>query len=91
MPQPDPKREALENSEWLQSLEDIHRTGGPHRLKSLLQKLLAAANNYGIQIRPPASTPYINTISAEDTHPCQNKKQPLLPNLRSKRTRQRAS
>jgi len=69
MPDTDPKLEALENGEWLQSLADVHRTGGPERVKSLLEKLLLAANKYGIVIRPPSSTPYLNTISAEDTPP----------------------
>jgi pyruvate dehydrogenase E1 component len=67
MPDTDPKLEALENNEWLQSLADVHRTGGPQRIKSLLEKLLLAANKYGIMIRPPSSTPYVNTISADDT------------------------
>ncbi len=69
MPDTDPKLEALENGEWLQSLADVHRTSGPERVKGLLEKLLLAAQRYGIQIRPPSSTPYVNTISAEDTPP----------------------
>jgi pyruvate dehydrogenase E1 component len=77
MPDTDPKPvpsaaeglEALENSEWLQSLADVHRTGGPRRVKKLLEKLLLAANKYGVVIRPPSSTPYLNTISADDTPP----------------------
>ena len=43
----DHKLEALENSEWLQSLADLHSTAGPQRVKGLLEELLFAADKYG--------------------------------------------
>ena len=69
MPENDPKIEAIENSDWLQSLANLYSTHGQKRTKELLEQLLHAAQKYGIKIRPPSSTPYINTISAEDTPP----------------------
>jgi hypothetical protein len=42
MPDTDPILEALENSELLRSLADLHSTAGLQRVKGLLEKLLVA-------------------------------------------------
>ena len=61
--------EALETREWLDSLDDVIRRGGPARVTRLLHELGVHARQRGV--RPPfsANTPYTNSIAAEDQAP----------------------
>ncbi|MFA5423784.1 MAG: pyruvate dehydrogenase (acetyl-transferring), homodimeric type [Phycisphaerae bacterium] len=69
MPDNNPEIGAVEYSEWLKSLSDVLETHGPVQVKGLLNRLLFEAQKHGISVRPPLSTPYVNTISTEDTPP----------------------
>jgi len=59
----------LENKEWLESLEDVFRSQGPERVRDLLSRLHEQARKYGIQIRQTGTTPYVNTIPADQQPP----------------------
>ena len=61
--------EALETREWLDSLADVLKQGGPARVGTLLRELGIYAQKQGV--RPPftANTPYINTINAAEQVP----------------------
>jgi pyruvate dehydrogenase E1 component len=54
--------EALETQEWLQSLDDVLRHGGPARVGRLLHDLGIHAQKSGVKLPFTANTPYINTI-----------------------------
>ena len=51
-----------ETKEWLESLEYVLQTGGPERVKELLQDLDTYAHESGVELPFTANTPYINTI-----------------------------
>lgn len=59
----------VENAEWFQSLDDIYRTQGAERVRQLLEALENHSLNYGIRRRCGGTTPYANTISADQQTP----------------------
>ncbi|MGH9384294.1 MAG: pyruvate dehydrogenase (acetyl-transferring), homodimeric type [Vicinamibacterales bacterium] len=61
--------EALETREWLDSLDDVLRHGGPARVGRLLRELGIHALQAGVKLPFSANTPYINTINAEEQAP----------------------
>ena len=61
--------EALETREWLDSLDDVLRHGGPARVGSLLRDLGIHAQRSGVKLPFTANTPYINTIHPDDEVP----------------------
>ncbi|CAI8029456.1 Pyruvate dehydrogenase E1 component [Geodia barretti] len=61
--------EALETQEWLESLDDVLKSGGPARVKSLLQQLQMHAQQAGVSLPYSATTPFLNTVSVEDQAP----------------------
>ncbi len=61
----DPKLYEIETREWLQSLDDIFKSEGPQRVKAILEQLHARAQGYGVSVRYGTTTPYINTIPAD--------------------------
>ena len=61
--------EALETREWLDSLDDVMKAGGPARVGSLLRQLGIHAQKAGVRLPFTANTPYINTINADEQVP----------------------
>src|SRR6187397_2247548 len=61
--------EALETREWLDSLDDVLKHGGPARVGSLLRELGVHAQKQGVRLPFTANTPYINTINADEQAP----------------------
>ncbi len=61
--------EALETREWLDSLDDVLRHGGPARVGRLLRDLGIHARQSGVRLPFSANTPYINTINPEEQVP----------------------
>lgn len=59
----------LENKEWLDSLEDVFNSQGQDRVRNILEQLQIHAQKYGIQVRNVGTTPYINTIPADQQPP----------------------
>ncbi len=55
-----------ETSEWLESLEAVIRYQGPERARFLLDTLLQVAARAGAKMPSGITTPYVNTIPAED-------------------------
>jgi pyruvate dehydrogenase E1 component len=54
--------EALEEREWLESLDYVIKHGGPERVRTLLHALQRRAAEFGISLPYSANTPYVNTI-----------------------------
>jgi pyruvate dehydrogenase E1 component len=69
MTEQDQKLVELENKEWLESLENIFSGEGSERVRDLLERLHEQAQKYGIKINQAGTTPYINTIPAEQDPP----------------------
>ena len=61
--------EALETREWLDSLDDVLKHGGPARVGSLLRELGIHAQKSGVRLPFTANTPYINTINPDEQVP----------------------
>ena len=61
--------EALETREWLDSMDYVLRHEGHERAQRLLQDLRLHASLSGVKIPFTATTPYVNTISADDQPP----------------------
>jgi len=59
----------LETREWLESLEYVFSRGGSERVEELLQLLQLRAQEHGVTFICPGTTPYINTIQAQDEVP----------------------
>ena len=66
--EPDELRELneVEQREWLESLDYVLASGGPERVKEILQRLERHAYRHGVGIPYTATTPYINTIPVEE-------------------------
>jgi len=60
-----------ELNEWLESLEYVLQSGGPEKVRELLNELDNYAHKEGVDLPFTANTPYINTIPKE--------KQPKYP------------
>ena len=54
--------DALETQDWLDSLEDVHRSRGSARVASLLADLQQMAQKRGVKLPVTSNTPYTNTI-----------------------------
>jgi pyruvate dehydrogenase E1 component len=63
-----------ETAEWLESLDYVLERKGPERVQQLLTALEEAAIRNGVELPFTATTPYVNTISAD--------KQPRYPGKR---------
>jgi len=59
---PDPE----ETKEWLESLDAVNSAHGPGRARFLLSKLIERAHSVNIGLPPVITTPYINSIPAEE-------------------------
>jgi pyruvate dehydrogenase E1 component len=60
-----PDIDPVETTEWIQSLDAIVAAQGKVRARFLVAKLLERANELQVGVPPTTSTPYINTIPAE--------------------------
>ena len=73
MTAPDDKQalERQENREWIESLDYVFSSEGPVRMKELLRLLQIRAQEHGVSVACPGTTPYINTIplSAQPPYP----------------------
>jgi len=58
--------DAIETREWLDSLDYVLQSGGPAKVARLLRELTVHARQNGVKLPFTASTPYINTISADE-------------------------
>jgi pyruvate dehydrogenase E1 component len=58
--------DATETREWLDSLDYVLQSGGPAKVARLLRELTIHARQNGVKLPFTASTPYINTISADE-------------------------
>src|SRR4026209_120791 len=61
--------EALETREWLESLDDVLKSGGPARVSRLLRELGDYARQNGVKQPFTANTPDINTIPTREQPP----------------------
>src|SRR6187401_2964349 len=61
--------EAVETREWLESLDYVLQSGGPARVGRLLRELGDHAQRKGVKQPFTATTPYINTIPAQEQPP----------------------
>jgi len=61
LPDTDPE----ETREWLDSLDTVISTGGPARARFIMAKLIERARSQNVGVPASVSTPYINTIPAE--------------------------
>ena len=61
--------EALEQREWLESLDYVIQQGDRGRVQRLLVRLRDHARVKGMGLPFTAGTPYVNTIRAEDQLP----------------------
>ena len=59
---PENSNENIENKEWIESLDFIYKTEGPHRVTEIISLLQTRAQEYGVIYYCPGNTPYINTI-----------------------------
>jgi len=59
----------FENKEWLESLEDVFRSQGLERVRDLLSQLHKQAQKYGVRIYQTGTSPYVNTIPADQQPP----------------------
>lgn len=59
----------LENKEWIESLDDVYRSQGTDRVQDLLGRLTERARKFGVQIHKTKTTPYVNTIPADQQPP----------------------
>lgn len=59
----------LENSEWVQSLDNIYQTQGAARVIELLRFLENRTLHYGVKLQRGRTTPYINTIPPDRQPP----------------------
>ncbi len=57
-----PLFDELELQEWLESLEYVLQSGGPEKVRELLNELDTYAHESGVDLPFTANTPYINTI-----------------------------
>ena len=55
----------IETQDWVDSLRDVVRTGGPERASRLLTALQIEAQRYGVPLPVTSTTPYVNTIPVE--------------------------
>lgn len=61
-----PDIDPAETQEWIDSLDAVVAAQGTPRARYLMAKLLERANELSVGVAPTTSTPYINTIPAEE-------------------------
>jgi len=61
-----PDIDPAETKEWIDSLDAIHGAQGQARARYIVARLLQRANELQLGVPPTTSTPYINTIPAEE-------------------------
>ncbi len=61
-----PDIDPAETTEWIDSLDAVVSAQGQSRARYIVGKLLERANELNVGVPPTTSTPYINTIPAED-------------------------
>ncbi|MBM3981822.1 MAG: pyruvate dehydrogenase (acetyl-transferring), homodimeric type [Planctomycetes bacterium] len=54
-----------ETAEWLEAMEAVLKHGGPERAKFLLETLIAVSDRAGAKMQGGITTPYVNTIPAD--------------------------
>jgi len=59
----------VETQDWVDSLRDVLRSGGPVRVSRLLQQLQIEAQKTGVPLPVTSQTPYVNTIPVEHEAP----------------------
>ncbi len=59
----------VEDREWLESLESVFRRQGARRVEELLTELRVRAKELGAVEHPARTTPYVNTIPADQQPP----------------------
>ncbi|MGQ9917903.1 MAG: pyruvate dehydrogenase (acetyl-transferring), homodimeric type [Bryobacteraceae bacterium] len=59
----------VETQEWLEALDQVIEEGGPERARYLLERLAASAALRGVPAALGVTTPYLNTIPAEEEVP----------------------
>jgi pyruvate dehydrogenase E1 component len=64
---PDP--DGIEVAEWVDSVDDLARVGGPSRSRRLLLHVLGRAADIGVDLPTPRMTDYLNTIPTTDEPP----------------------
>jgi pyruvate dehydrogenase E1 component len=64
-----PDLEAIENQEWLESLDYVLESEGPARVQDLLRQLQVHAQQEGVHLPFSANTPYVNTIRVNEQPP----------------------
>jgi pyruvate dehydrogenase E1 component len=57
--------DAVEEKEWIDSLDYVIKHGGPDRVRDLLRAMQRRAAEFGISLPFSANTPYLNTISSD--------------------------
>mgnify|MGYP000055055127 CR=1 FL=1 len=61
-----PDIDPTETKEWIDSLDSVVGAQGAPRARYIVAKLLERANELHVGVPPTTSTPYINTIPAEE-------------------------
>ena len=61
-----PDIDPAETQEWIDSLDAVHGAKGQARARYIVARLLQRANELQLGVPPTTSTPYINTIPAEE-------------------------
>ena len=61
--------EAVETREWMESFDYVMESGGRERAARLLRKLQIRAQGSGVKLPFSATTPYVNTIPADQQPP----------------------
>jgi pyruvate dehydrogenase E1 component len=64
-----PGVEEVEIQEWIESLDDVLRDGGPEVASHVLERLRAHAQSAGVATSFSANTPYTNTITVHQQPP----------------------
>jgi pyruvate dehydrogenase E1 component len=59
----------VETQEWLEALDQVIEEGGPERARYLLERLAVDAATKGVPAALGVTTPYLNTIAADEEVP----------------------
>ena len=61
-----PDLDPAETTEWVDSMTDVVRARGTHRARFLMERLADRCDELGVRLPESTSTPYVNTINADD-------------------------
>ncbi len=61
-----PDSDPGETGEWLEALEDVEKSDGPERARTLMQALVHRAQELNVGLPTLTQTPYINTVPPGD-------------------------